>query len=1332
MKFKKVIICGLAFLGLATVASCKPVENDNNTNENQKVTYTVTFDSKGGSAVTNATVEENGKVTKPADPTKEGYTFKGWLLNGVSYDFNKEVTGNITLVASWEENTTQADVTYTVTFDSKGGSNVTAVTVKENTKVTKPTDPTKEGYTFKGWLLDGVSYDFNKDVTGNITLVASWEENTTPTPVGDLITTYGPLNPKYASSAGSSDGGNVNLETLGAATVVADDNETPGTLFAGSGSLSEIGEVKVTSVSGTYEGAYIIFNKVSSATGYNVSIKKKSESSFKLLDDKNVYVSEVNSTTMRADILGLSKGEYDFKITTSNNASESFPTTGVLNVAEYDRSGYAHFNYNEGVGAYNNDGTLKENAIVLYVTNANKNTVSLEYDGVTVNGIGNILNSVGQACGETGHENECKKSSGGKTYYGKANTNQGILKKLADANIPLVIRFVGVIDNSGNNGVSTTFAANSTGLIEGLTSYDSNDYGGSVGDNGHMARMKSAKNVTIEGVGNNAILDGWGIHFICETAATSLGKNFEVRNLAFVNTPEDAIGMEGQQEGGAITAGVERCWVHHNSFYCPHISSPAESDKGEGDGSCDFKRGQYFTMSYNYFEGCHKTNLIGSSDSSLQFNISFHHNLWYNCGSRIPLLRQANIHFYNNYIYGDITDKSAGLSYVSSIRANAYLFAEANYYEGCKNTYDMKSGAVKSYENSYVECFGTLSGSGVNFVNDREQSVTASCKYGSTSYQNFDTNSTLFYYDSTNKVSDCYLTSSYVAKQECIKFSGSQYRTVLNNAKMTTGAVSNKTTPTKAIDLSSGSFTATLASTKGASEKDGIYYSNITGFTSSSCKFKDQGITFKLTESATVTIAVEGSYGVYAGQIVRSDGKVMLSGAGTAVLTPGIYYVCSSAMDKESTVTALSFEKYDSTAYSTKIKAIAQELYAAIPADLTASIDCYNAVVKAINAYNSVAESERTGLTDPTAKLAQVVALYKAYVEEEINKIGTVTENSLELINNAQYAVNVLNAMDKTATPSNLATLTAAINTYEGFAVTNAINAINAIGEVDLTEAKKTLIENALVAYEILSDEQAEQVTNYATLTAAVNAYNSLYDFALVNNSIVEMDLEDPVKVSEAIKLYDSLSDEDKAKLTCQDKLNQILVQYVINQIDALPETPTRAYTETINNIKAQYDTLSEAQKALVTNYQSLLDKETYIATLPSTEVSVTYDFSTGWTNAAGNDITTMTGLSVSSAATATAISKSKFAYVSEVSVKVKTNDKGSTTYKVSASEDGTTWTEIASFKNTDNNTYHEYVASVTQSFENPVFIKVEVISTKGASNPKEANVEFITIKYLA
>lgn len=126
---------------------------------------------------------------------------------------------------------------------------------------------------------------------------------------------------------------------------------------------------------------------------------------------------------------------------------------------------------------------------------------------------------------------------------------------------------VGAVSESGLYKAGTWAAANA-GLIDGLTDYDSNDYGGSVGDNGHMARMKSAKDVTIEGVGTDAAMDGWGIHFMSETSTTAagLGKSFEVRNITFMNQPEDAIGMEGVQEGSVITAPVERCWIHNNEF----------------------------------------------------------------------------------------------------------------------------------------------------------------------------------------------------------------------------------------------------------------------------------------------------------------------------------------------------------------------------------------------------------------------------------------------------------------------------------------------------------------------------------------------------------------------------------------------------------------------------------------------------------------------------------------------------------------------------------------------------------------------------------------------
>ena len=429
----------------------------------------------------------------------------------------------------------------------------------------------------------------------------------------------------------------------------------------------------------------------------------------------------------RVDVMGLKPGTYTLKVTTKTGTY----TQSGIEVNAQDRSGYAHYNYTDGVGAYNDDGTLKDNAIVLYVTDENKNTVTLSYGGVTVSGIGNILNSVGKACGEAGHETECKKVSKGKTYYGKGNTNQSILQLLAENNIPLVIRMVGVVSESGLYKTGTWAAANA-GLIDGLTDYDSNDYGGSVGDNGHMARMKSAKDVTIEGVGTDAAMDGWGIHFMSETSTTAagLGKSFEVRNLTFMNQPEDAIGMEGVQEGSVITAPVERCWIHNNEFYSPSITGPAESDKAEGDGSCDFKRGEYLTVSYNYFEGCHKTNLVGSSDTSLQYNLTYHHNIWKGCKARQPLGRQANMHFYNNQFIGT-TD------YAMNTRANAYIYSEYNLFFMTKNPMDVRSGAIKSYNDSFSSCIGAMTGT---VVTDKSTKVTSGNKY-----ENFDTDAALSY-----------------------------------------------------------------------------------------------------------------------------------------------------------------------------------------------------------------------------------------------------------------------------------------------------------------------------------------------------------------------------------------------------------------------------------------------------------------------------------------------------------------------------------------------------------------------------------------------------------
>ena len=122
-------------------------------------TYTVTFDSNGGSAVASQTVEEGKTATKPANPTREGYTFKYWTLNGREYDFNTAVTGNITLVAEWEEIIPEPEV-FTLTF-KVNGEVVATREVKDGDYLTDiPTATAPAGQVFVGWALEANTTQF--------------------------------------------------------------------------------------------------------------------------------------------------------------------------------------------------------------------------------------------------------------------------------------------------------------------------------------------------------------------------------------------------------------------------------------------------------------------------------------------------------------------------------------------------------------------------------------------------------------------------------------------------------------------------------------------------------------------------------------------------------------------------------------------------------------------------------------------------------------------------------------------------------------------------------------------------------------------------------------------------------------------------------------------------------------------------------------------------------------------------------------------------------------------------------------------------------------------
>jgi len=145
-------------------------------------TYTVSFDTDGGSSVADLTdVVVGTTITVPATPTKVGYTFEGWYKEA-SYDtlwnFGADtVTGDTTLYAKWEA---IPAATYTVSFDTDGGSSVADLTgVSEGATITGPVTPTKAGYTFEGWYKEAshdTLWNFSADtVTGDTTLYAKWE-----------------------------------------------------------------------------------------------------------------------------------------------------------------------------------------------------------------------------------------------------------------------------------------------------------------------------------------------------------------------------------------------------------------------------------------------------------------------------------------------------------------------------------------------------------------------------------------------------------------------------------------------------------------------------------------------------------------------------------------------------------------------------------------------------------------------------------------------------------------------------------------------------------------------------------------------------------------------------------------------------------------------------------------------------------------------------------------------------------------------------------------------------------------------------------------------------
>lgn len=160
-------------------------------------TFDVVFDSCGGSTIFTQTVYASGTATEPLEPTRSGYSFWGWYTDETyetPWDFATEISSNVTLYAKWDY-----EQTYTVKFDTNGGTTVQNQTVVVNSLVTEPLSPVRTGYTFAGWYADK-DYDerwmFEEDtITGNTTLYGKWSQNITSTVSGSVMDyTFSPIH----------------------------------------------------------------------------------------------------------------------------------------------------------------------------------------------------------------------------------------------------------------------------------------------------------------------------------------------------------------------------------------------------------------------------------------------------------------------------------------------------------------------------------------------------------------------------------------------------------------------------------------------------------------------------------------------------------------------------------------------------------------------------------------------------------------------------------------------------------------------------------------------------------------------------------------------------------------------------------------------------------------------------------------------------------------------------------------------------------------------------------------------------------------------------------
>ena len=447
----------------------------------------------------------------------------------------------------------------------------------------------------------------------------------------------------------------------------------------------------ITEANGWFETAYVKWTPVSGATGYNVYVKSASASdaAYVQLDDELI---RKYPSYMRADALGLRAGDYVMKVVPVVNGKEDKAEAIVSNtmtVSAYDRSGFT-FSSNSpaknGVGAYNNDGTLKSGASVLYVTEANKNTVKMKIGNTEYTGVSAITQAIKT-------KNNCQ---------------------------PVAIRIIGQV------------------ILSGLSCSDMRS--------AYAIGVKGAANVTFEGVGDDATLytagvaafqsssievrnlglmnwgggkDGDGI-----TLKQSLGVWVHNNDIFYGNAGSDGDQAKGdgsmdlKDNSQYVTISYNHFWDSGKMSLCGMKSESGENwityHHNWFDHS-DSRHPRIRTMSVhvynNYYDGNAKYGVGAAKDSEAFVEANYFRNCPYPMLSSMQgsdvltggIFSGENggvIKAYNNYMEGQksviYANSDAGTTSASATDFDAYLATSRS--ETVPSTYSAKQGG-KTYSN---------------------------------------------------------------------------------------------------------------------------------------------------------------------------------------------------------------------------------------------------------------------------------------------------------------------------------------------------------------------------------------------------------------------------------------------------------------------------------------------------------------------------------------------------------------------------------------------------------------------------------------------------------